>query len=215
MTVRPDEPARGGPRRARAALADSSFALACNSRGTPTVAAGFDVTFLEPAHDGDVLVATAEERSLRGRSGIYASRSPATTRWSRSSGAAAARCGSGRIEGMASGPLVWSSSSGADQRFGSLTAVDDRRHRWRRAHGSLGPNGAEDPTLRMLLGLSGRLRHRDHRLVGRTPTWTTARGRRRCAEATDVHPDGPAATTAHHRRGRRHRRQPRSTSCSR
>ena len=54
-----------------AALADSAFALACNSRGTPTVAAGFDVSFLEPAHDGDVLVATAEERALRGRSGIY------------------------------------------------------------------------------------------------------------------------------------------------
>ena len=54
-----------------AALADSAFALACNSRGTTTVAAGFDVSFLEPAHEGDVLVATAEERSLRGRSGIY------------------------------------------------------------------------------------------------------------------------------------------------
>lgn len=54
-----------------AALADSAFALACNSRGTRTVAAGFDVAFLEPAHEGDVLVATAEERALRGRSGIY------------------------------------------------------------------------------------------------------------------------------------------------
>ena len=54
-----------------ASLADSAFALACNSRGTATVAAGFDVSFLEPAHDGDVLVATAEERALRGRSGIY------------------------------------------------------------------------------------------------------------------------------------------------
>ena len=54
-----------------AALADSAFALACNSRGVPTVASGFDVTFLAPAHDGALLVATAEERSLRGRSGIY------------------------------------------------------------------------------------------------------------------------------------------------
>jgi acyl-CoA thioesterase len=54
-----------------AALADSAFALACNSRGVRTVAGGFDVTFLEPAHEGDVLVATAEERTLRGRSGIY------------------------------------------------------------------------------------------------------------------------------------------------
>jgi len=54
-----------------AALADSAFALACNSRGVPTVAAGFDVAFLAPAQVGDVLVATAVERSLRGRSGIY------------------------------------------------------------------------------------------------------------------------------------------------
>ena len=54
-----------------ASLADSAFALACNSRGVPTVAAGFDVTFLEPAHEGDLLVATAEERALRGRSGLY------------------------------------------------------------------------------------------------------------------------------------------------
>ena len=52
-------------------LADTAFALACNSRGTRTVAAGFDVSFLEAAYDGDLLVATAAERSLRGRSGIY------------------------------------------------------------------------------------------------------------------------------------------------
>lgn len=54
-----------------ASLADSTFALACNSRGTVTVAAGFDVTFLEPAHRGDRLRATAVERALRGRSGVY------------------------------------------------------------------------------------------------------------------------------------------------
>ena len=54
-----------------ATLADSAFALACNSRGTPTVAGGFDITFLEPARLGDVLLANAEERALRGRSGIY------------------------------------------------------------------------------------------------------------------------------------------------
>jgi acyl-CoA thioesterase len=54
-----------------AALADSAFALACNSRGIPTVAGGFDITFLEPASEGDVLLATAEERSVRGRSGVY------------------------------------------------------------------------------------------------------------------------------------------------
>jgi acyl-CoA thioesterase len=54
-----------------ASLADSAFAAACNSRGTVTVAAGFDVTFLESASFGDELVATADERALRGRSGLY------------------------------------------------------------------------------------------------------------------------------------------------
>ena len=54
-----------------ASLADSAFALACNSHGSVTVAAGFDVAFLEPARLGDVLVAAATERALRGRSGVY------------------------------------------------------------------------------------------------------------------------------------------------
>ena len=54
-----------------ASLADSTFALACNSRGTVTVASGFAIDFLEPARRGDVLVASCVERSLRGRSGIY------------------------------------------------------------------------------------------------------------------------------------------------
>jgi acyl-CoA thioesterase len=36
-----------------------------------TVAAGFDVTFLESARHGDELVAVAVERALRGRSGLY------------------------------------------------------------------------------------------------------------------------------------------------
>jgi len=54
-----------------ASLADSAFALACNSRGVQTVAAGFDVTFLEPSHMGDLLMATADERALSGRSGLY------------------------------------------------------------------------------------------------------------------------------------------------
>ena len=54
-----------------ASLADSAFAFACNSHGTVTVAAGFDVTFLESARLGDELVAVATERALRGRSGLY------------------------------------------------------------------------------------------------------------------------------------------------
>ena len=53
------------------ALADSAFAFACNSRGVVTVAAGFDIELLEPSYLGDVLVATAKETVLRGRSGVY------------------------------------------------------------------------------------------------------------------------------------------------
>ncbi len=54
-----------------ASLADSAFAFACNSHGVVTVAAGFEVDFLESARLGDELVATAVERALRGRSGLY------------------------------------------------------------------------------------------------------------------------------------------------
>ncbi len=54
-----------------AALADSAFAVACNSRGEVTVAAGFDVTFLDPVRLDDQLLATARETALRGRSGLY------------------------------------------------------------------------------------------------------------------------------------------------
>ncbi len=73
MTVRPDmingwQLCHGG---LVAALADSAFAVACNSRGTVTVAAGFDITLLESARLGDTLVAKAHERALRGRSGLY------------------------------------------------------------------------------------------------------------------------------------------------
>jgi acyl-CoA thioesterase len=51
-------------------LADSAFALACNSRGTLTVAAGADITFVAAAHRGDVLVADGRVRAAYGRSGI-------------------------------------------------------------------------------------------------------------------------------------------------
>jgi acyl-CoA thioesterase len=52
------------------ALADSAFALACNSHGPVTVAAGCDITFVAPARLGDVLVADAVERAVFGRSGL-------------------------------------------------------------------------------------------------------------------------------------------------
>ncbi len=51
-------------------LADSAFALACNSRGELTVAAGADVVFVASARLGDVLVADAQVRAAYGRSGI-------------------------------------------------------------------------------------------------------------------------------------------------
>jgi acyl-CoA thioesterase len=54
-----------------ATLADTAFAYACNSYGPTTVASGFAIDFLEPAHLGDVLVAEAREVALRGRSGVY------------------------------------------------------------------------------------------------------------------------------------------------
>ncbi|MFC8427742.1 hydroxyphenylacetyl-CoA thioesterase PaaI [Streptomyces sp. NPDC057253] len=52
-------------------LADSAFACACNSHGPVTVAAGADIDFVTSAHEGDVLTATAVQRTRYGRSGIY------------------------------------------------------------------------------------------------------------------------------------------------
>jgi acyl-CoA thioesterase len=52
-------------------LADTTFAVACNSYGRPTVAAGCDITYLSPAKAGDELVAEAAERAVQGRSGLY------------------------------------------------------------------------------------------------------------------------------------------------
>ena len=73
MVVRPDmvnghDLCHGG---LIATLADSTFALACNSHGPVTVAAGFSVDLLVPARLGQTLHAEAREVSLRGRSGIY------------------------------------------------------------------------------------------------------------------------------------------------
>jgi acyl-CoA thioesterase len=52
------------------ALADSAFALACNSHGPVTVAAACDITFVASARLGEVLVAEAVERARFGRSGL-------------------------------------------------------------------------------------------------------------------------------------------------
>jgi acyl-CoA thioesterase len=51
-------------------LADTAFAFACNTE-RDAVAAGADVEFLAPVRAGDLLVAEAEERTRRGRGGLY------------------------------------------------------------------------------------------------------------------------------------------------
>jgi acyl-CoA thioesterase len=53
------------------ALADTTFAYACNSWGPVTVAAGADIAFIAPGRSGDLLTAEARVRARYGRSGIY------------------------------------------------------------------------------------------------------------------------------------------------
>src|SRR4051794_38532223 len=50
-----------------ATLADSAFAVACNTYGEVTVAAGFDIVFVAPSRLGDELMAEAVERARHGR----------------------------------------------------------------------------------------------------------------------------------------------------
>ncbi|MGW5522831.1 hydroxyphenylacetyl-CoA thioesterase PaaI [Gordonia sp. NPDC003950] len=52
-------------------LADTTFALACNSGTDAAVAARCDIHFLRPTREGDVLVAEAREVRSFGRNGIY------------------------------------------------------------------------------------------------------------------------------------------------
>lgn len=54
-----------------ATLADSAFAFACNSYNELTVASGFSIDLMAPAHEGDVLTAQASEVSKAGRTGVY------------------------------------------------------------------------------------------------------------------------------------------------
>lgn len=53
------------------ALADTAFAVACNSGGERTVAAGAGIDFLRAVPPGALLVATAESRHQGGRTGVY------------------------------------------------------------------------------------------------------------------------------------------------
>jgi acyl-CoA thioesterase len=53
------------------ALADSTFAFACNSRNHVTVAAACSIEFLKSGQLGDVLTCEGVEQVLQGRHGIY------------------------------------------------------------------------------------------------------------------------------------------------
>jgi acyl-CoA thioesterase len=52
-------------------LADTAFAFACNTYDDVTVAAGADISFLEPVTAPATLTAIARETHRRGRSGLY------------------------------------------------------------------------------------------------------------------------------------------------
>jgi acyl-CoA thioesterase len=54
-----------------ATLADSAFAFACNSYNELSVAAGFSIDLVAPAHEGDLLSADAVEVMRRRRTGVY------------------------------------------------------------------------------------------------------------------------------------------------
>jgi acyl-CoA thioesterase len=53
------------------ALADSTFAFACNSYNARCVAQHNSITYLRPGRLGETLTAVAEERARAGRGGIY------------------------------------------------------------------------------------------------------------------------------------------------
>lgn len=73
MTIRPDMV--NGHRTCHGglifSLADSAFAVSCNSYNDSTVAAAASIDFLSPAFEGDILSAEARELWRSGRSGIY------------------------------------------------------------------------------------------------------------------------------------------------
>lgn len=52
-------------------LADSAFAIACNSYNDATVAQGCSIDYVAPAFEGDVLSAECIEQSRSGRTGNY------------------------------------------------------------------------------------------------------------------------------------------------
>ena len=52
-------------------LADTAFALACNSRNQRTLALNASITYSAPASIGDILTAFAQEQVLNGKTGVY------------------------------------------------------------------------------------------------------------------------------------------------
>lgn len=52
-------------------LADTAFAVSCNSYNEQTVASGISVDFMAPGRSGDVLTAEAREVFAAGRTGVY------------------------------------------------------------------------------------------------------------------------------------------------
>lgn len=52
------------------ALADTAFAYVCNGGNEKTVAAQASVVFLDSAHEGETLIAEAQEAAVSGRSGV-------------------------------------------------------------------------------------------------------------------------------------------------
>ena len=54
-----------------ATLADSAFAVACNTYDVATVASGFSIDLVAPARLGDELTAEAVEFHRAGRTGVY------------------------------------------------------------------------------------------------------------------------------------------------
>lgn len=52
-------------------LADSAFAFSCNTYDKATVASGCNIDYINPAFAGDLLTATAKERSRGRRTGVY------------------------------------------------------------------------------------------------------------------------------------------------
>jgi acyl-CoA thioesterase len=52
-------------------VADTAFAMACNSHGRPAIGRSCAIEYLAPAFPGDALSAQAVERAREGRTGIY------------------------------------------------------------------------------------------------------------------------------------------------